>query len=362
MLVPRRRLSHDLAMRCVWILALVLAACQGKRDPDGSVASGPAPGKPNVSAMQGDDDSCDPKKPKVCMGQDVVECRDDGHLGRRLRACHHGCTDGKCEQTCEDDNTKLIYLVSTNNDFLSFDPRKLPNDPFHLIGKLHCRAGGSPFSMSVDRNGVAWVLYGDGQLFKVNITDAKCEPTRYVPGATGAVTFGMGFATDKPGGDSEKLFVADNDFAQALSSIDTKDLRPHRLGALPSAGAQNPELTGTSEARLFGFYPSEVEPSYVQEIDRTSAAPIGKKFLLGNEPLGTISAYAFAQWGGVFYIFATVSDLDTFEENSTVRTIDRTTGKYRTIMTHVGYRISGAGVSTCAPERDASNPLQSPGP
>jgi hypothetical protein len=45
-----------------------------------------------------------------------------------------------------------------------------------------------------------------------------------------------------------------------------------------------------------------------------------------------------------------------------VRTIDRTTGKYRTIMSHIGYRISGAGVSTCAPERDASNqnPLNGP--
>ncbi len=357
----RRGLSHDLAMRVVWILVLVLAACQTKSDPSSST---PAAGKPHVAAgtIQGDDDACDPKQPKVCMGQDVVECRDDGHLGRRLRACHHGCTDGKCEQTCEDDNTKLIYLVSTNNDFLSFDPRKLPNDPFHFIGKLHCRAGGSPFSMSVDRNGVAWVLYGDGQIFRVNITDAKCEATKFRAGSAGSLTFGMGFATDKAGGDSEKLYVADNDFSNQLSSIDTKDLVPHAIGTLSAVASQNPELTGTSEARLFGFYPADEEPSFVQEIDRTSAKPIGKKFQLGSTPLGTVSAYAFAQWGGVFYIFATINDMDSFEENSTVRTIDRTTGKYRTIMTHVGYRISGAGVSTCAPERDASSPLQSPGP
>jgi hypothetical protein len=354
-----RGLSQDFRMRAVWILVLVVAACQTKRDPNPST---PAPGKPQVRAMQGDDDSCDPKLPKVCMGQDVIECRDDGHLGRRLRACHHGCSGGKCEQTCEDDNTKLIYLVSTNNDFLSFDPRKLPNDPFHVIGKLHCRTGGSPFSMSVDRNGVAWVLYGDGQIFKVNITDAKCEATAFRAGSAGSVTFGMGFATDKPGGDAEKLYVADNDFTNQLSSIDPKDLVPHRIGTLSAVETQNPELTGTSEARLFGFFPAEASPSFVQEIDRTSAQPIGKKFQLGAEPLGNVSAYAFAQWGGVFYIFTTITDLDTFEENSMVRTIDRTTGKYRTIMTHVGYRISGAGVSTCAPERDASNPRQGPSP
>ena len=78
--------------------------------------------------------------------------------------------------------------------------------------------------------------------------------------------------------------------------------------------------------------------------------------------LALLGGAAFAQWGGVFYIFATVDDPDDFESNSTVRTVDRTTGRYRTIMTHVPYRISGAGVSTCAPERDASNPLQMQGP
>jgi hypothetical protein len=346
-------------MRAVLLASILLVACGGKKDSREDDT--PAAHKPHITAMTGDDDRCDPTVPRVCMGQDVVECGSDGHLGRRLRACHKGCSDGKCEQTCEDDNTKLIYVVSTNNDFLSFDPRKLPGDPFHLIGKLKCRGAGSPFSMSVDRNGVAWVLYGDGELFKVNINDAKCEPTVFNAGSTGSLTFGMGFSTDKAGGDSEKLYVADNDFTNQLSSIDTAhDLHPHRIGTLTATTDQNPELTGTSEGRLFGFYPSFTEPSFVQEINRATAGPVGKKWFLGSDPLGGIDAYAFAQWGGVFYIFATVTDQDTFEQNSTVRTIDRATGKYRTIMTHLGYRISGAGVSTCAPERDASNQQQNP--
>jgi hypothetical protein len=345
-------------MRALWITLIVLATACEHGDP----APDPAPGKPRVNPMAAADDTCDPQTPKLCLGNDVVECAADGHLGRRLRACHHGCTDGKCEQTCEDDNTKLIYVVSTSNDFLSFDPRKLPGNPFHLIGKLQCGHNRmSPFSMSVDRNGVAWVVYGDGEMFKVNITTAKCEASNYVPGSSGALTFGMGFSTDKPGGDTEKLFLAANEGPFSLSSVDTAhDLKPHRLGTLTAAENQNPELTGTSEARLFGFYPSVISPSFVQEVNRSNGAPIGKKWFLGSDPLGEVSAYAFAQWGGVFYIFATVND--GFEYNSTVRTIDRTTGKYRTIMSHLGYRISGAGVSTCAPERDASNPQTPQGP
>jgi hypothetical protein len=349
-------------MRALWIPLIALAAACEHSDPAPD-RSDLAPSKPRVNPMVGTDDTCNPQTPKLCLGNDVVECAADGHLGRRLRACHHGCTDGKCEQTCEDDNTKLIYVVSTSNDFLSFDPRKLPSNPFHLIGKLHCGHNQmSPFSMSVDRNGTAWVVYGDGEMFKVNITTAKCEATNYAPGSSGSTTFGMGFSTDKPGSDTEKLFIAANEGTNDLSSIDTAhDLKPHHVGTLTATEDQNPELTGTSEARLFGFYPSFVSPSFVQEINRSTAAPIGKKWFLGSDPLGAVSAYAFAQWGGVFYIFATVSD-DFEGENSTVRTIDRTTGKYRTIMSHLNWRISGAGVSTCAPERDASNMPTPQGP
>jgi hypothetical protein len=167
------------------------------------------------------------------------------------------------------------------------------------------------------------------------------------------MTFGMGFVTDKPGGDTEKLFIAANDTTNALHSIDTShDLTPKKVGTISAADDRNPELTGTSEARLYGFYPSLFGTAFVQEISRTSGAPVGKKWMLGSDPLGDVTAYAFAQWGGVFYIFTTVQD--GIDENSSVRTVDRTSGTYKTIMTHLPYRISGAGVSTCAPERDAS--------
>jgi hypothetical protein len=52
----------------------------------------------------------------------------------------------------------------------------------------------------------------------------------------------------------------------------------------------------------------------------------------------------------------TTSDGDTFESNSTVRTLDPATGRFETIMQRLPYRITGAGVSTCAPERDAKQP------
>jgi len=345
-------MRHQLGVRFA-VCALVLVACQRHEPPP--TTDDHAPKKPRVAPIDPDDDTCDPSKPKICLGDDVVACEPDGHLGRRLRACHKGCQDGRCSNTCEDDSTKLIYLVDTSNDFMSFDPRLLPGNPIKVVGKLKCGHWGSPFSMSVDRNGIAWVVYDNGEMFKVNITDAKCEPSGYVAGSSGSTTFGMGFVTDTSGGDAEKLYIAANNSSNALHAIDTShDLVPRRHGTITGTDDRNPELTGTSEGKLYGFYPSMFSTAFVQEIDKTNGAAVGKKWPLGTDPLGDVTAYAFAQWGGVFYIFTTVDD--GMDSNSSVRTVDRTTGKYRTIMTHLPYRISGAGVSTCAPERDSSNP------
>jgi hypothetical protein len=287
----------------------------------------------------------------VCVGNSVVACEKNGHLGRRLRTCKEGCRDGVCKGQCSE-AAKLIYLVDSSNNFLSFDPRKLPGDPFKVLGKLDCPNYGSPFSMSVDREGFAWVVYQDGGLYKVSITDVKCKSTGFVRGSAGSSTFGMGFATDEAGGKTEKLYVA-SEYNNQLWWIDTEHGVPTAasIGSLPSA-QRNPELTGTSEGKLFGFYPDSSDP-FVQEIDRKTAAGVGQKYPLGV-PLGQVNAWAFAQWGGTFYIFVTGSD-------NTVRAIDRKTGEYRMVMESTPYRVTGAGVSTCAPERDAPD-QQTAGP
>jgi hypothetical protein len=335
--------------RSVCLLAL-LAAC-GRNAPSSSDDErGQGPKVPPIAAS---DDRCDPARPRLCLGNDVVACEPDGRLGRRIQACHDGCDSGRCVATCVDDGAGLIYVVDAANNFLRFDPRKLPRDPFQRIGTLQCdHARGGPFSMSVDRHGVAWVVYEDGQLFKVSIADAKCEPTTFAPGTGGFGRFGMGFVTDRPGSASEKLFIAADDHSRALAYVDTThDLIPRAVGTLTAADERNPELTGTSEAKLFGFYPVTGRPSFVQEINRANGAPRGQRWMLGTAPLGSVNAYAFAQWAGVFYIFVTTSD-DDFALNSTVRAVDRATGTYRVVLDHLPYRITGAGVSTCAPERD----------
>ncbi|MBA2539805.1 MAG: hypothetical protein H0V17_09240 [Deltaproteobacteria bacterium] len=297
-------------------------------------------------ATNEDEDPCDPKEPKVCVGNSVVSCEANGRLGRRLRTCKDGCKGGRCVASCDDDAVKLIYLVDDANNFLSYDPRK-SGDPFRLIGKLNCGTYASPFSMSVDREGTAWVVYQSGDLYKVNIHDAKCTPSGFAAGSSGSRTFGMGFVTDDAGGKTEKLYISAENYDRGLSAIETDKSPPQAksIGTIEASIDRNPELTGTSEGKLFGFFPvSGNEQSFIQEINKKTGGAVGQKWNVGQ--LGSVTAWAFAQWGGIFFVFVTT------DSGPQVRAVDRKSGESKIVMESIPYRITGAGVSTCAPELD----------
>jgi len=315
---------------------------------------------------------CNPSAGLACNANNVVECNADGTFGTVVQMCGAGmaCTSGTCTNSCTADGVDLVYVVDEQNDFLSFDPRKLPGDPFTLIGTLNCPAQGQsiqqpapldptpmPFSMSVDRDGTAWVLYTSGELFEVSITTAACTAANNTVGAGGMDLFGMGFVTDTAGGTTEKLYMAggNDDPSQTPRQLGYDDthggnLTPSNVGTVAASSDYSPELTGTNEGKLYGFFPNLATPAYVQEIDKTNGGATGTTWPLGTTGLGdTVNDWAFAQWGGTFYIFVTTADINGNNRNSTVRAINRTTGNYSVILQNLTYFIDGAGVSTCAP-------------
>src|SRR5262249_11543920 len=148
-------------------------------------------------------------------------------------------------------------------------------NPFTMIGTLACPTNGTsiqtggttvmPFSMSVDRDGVAWVLYTSGEIFKVSLQDASCTAAGNTVEASNMALFGMGFVTDTAGGDTEKLFLVGGGHAAEpngkLAYDDThgNNLTPSIVGDITATSDFSPELTGTGEAKLFGFYPNITE-------------------------------------------------------------------------------------------------------
>jgi hypothetical protein len=210
-----------------------------------------------------------------------------------------------------------------------------------------------PNSMAVDRNAVAWVNYvqssnlgtdAAGAIFKVNTADASCEATAAVVLPNGWYRLGMGFSTDLKKGTAETLFVAGTGSGMSTSpglgriDMGTSTLAP--IGQFTGGlSGESGELTGTGDARLFGFFTTS--PVQVAEIDKGSGGVLASSSL---SQVQTPSAWAFSFWGGDFFLYTATSG----DSNVTrYRPSDGSTET--TYMTNIGFRIVGAGVSTCAP-------------
>ncbi|MBX3182731.1 MAG: hypothetical protein KIT72_18940 [Polyangiaceae bacterium] len=232
-----------------------------------------------------------------------------------------------------------IYLVDSNYSLLQFRPDSLT---LTEIGRLSCptSAGDTPFSMAVDRRARAWVLYQSGNIFHVDLATSACTASGFAPNQAGLRHFGMGFVSDDTGG-GETLFVAGGGSVTnnaTLATIDTASLVLSPIGNLTGW----PELTGTGAAELWAFSPN-TNPPTIQRLDKTSGA-VAENYGLPSLT-GSPSAWAFAFWGGSFYVF-----LQRASEPSTqIWHFNPDTQDLTRPLSNIGYRIVGAGVSTCAP-------------
>lgn len=203
----------------------------------------------------------------------------------------------------------------------------------------------TPFSMSVDRSATAWVLHNDGTMFHVSTDDASCVSTSFTPRQAGFEVFGMGFAADTEGSNDETLFIAGGPESSiatgsaTLGWIDTGSLSVTSVGDIPGW----PELTGTGAGELWGFFPDTSPPS-IRRIDKESGNTVVTYDLEEFRGMSA-SAWAFAFWGGRFYVF-----LERAMDFSThIWRYDPETGDFEDVLPSSGYHIVGAGVSTCAP-------------
>jgi hypothetical protein len=257
--------------------------------------------------------------------------------------------DVQLSRFCPDAQATLIYVISITNVLYSFDPS---SDVFTTIGTIACPAAGSStaFSMAVDREGVAYVVFNSGILYRVSTKTAECATTTYDAEANGNISFGMGFVANvgDGGNGSETLFVAPFplDFAgdSSLAKIDTTTFAFTRIGNFTPT-VEGAELTGTGAGRLFAFSPaaSPSETSFIAEVDPVTAMVIAEDTLPGIiQGMG----WAFGFWGGDFYTFTT----DAIKDPTTrVHQFDPTTKAIVQVAT-LADTVVGAGVSTCAPQ------------
>ncbi len=244
------------------------------------------------------------------------------------------------------EEAKLVYVVSAEYDLFSFEPDKLT---FTKIGALSCPSGGAtPNSMAIDRSGTAWVNYSDGALFKVSTKDASCTATSFQKGQSTFVKFGMAFASNAVGSQDETLFVSGiedsvlGDGGKGLATIDLTTMKLTPISDYPGDLAKmGAELTGTGDGRLYGFFTTFPDAT-LAKIEKSTAATSDARALDG---VSTGNAWAFSFWGGDFWFYTS-----TGLEPSRVTRLSSKDGKVEVVKPDVGgFRIVGAGVSTCAP-------------
>jgi hypothetical protein len=240
-----------------------------------------------------------------------------------------------CTQAAE-----LVYVIDEQGGLHSFDPSTLT---FTTIGNVKCPGAGMDYnSMAVDRTATAWVNDINGHIFKVSTADASCTTTSFVA-PLGFTQMGMGFATDTAGGTTETLYV-DGIGGAGLAKIDLTTMALTRIGPFGGALAgQDCELTGTGNAELFGFFTTM--PASVAQINESNAQ------ILSNAPqpgVDTGTDWAFSFWGGDFYLYTADTTLNPSDTTNVTR-YSPSTMQTTVVKQQIGFRIVGAGVSTCAP-------------
>jgi hypothetical protein len=255
---------------------------------------------------------------------------------------------GDAFNNCPDAGATFVYVVTEEFELMSFYP---PTAEFTPIGPLNCPAsnGATPFSMAVDRTGIAYVVYSDGELFRVSTANASCRATKFTVAQQGfPEKFGMGFSGDTTD-TGETLFVASSGGTPRLASINTISFNLRVVGDL-NPPVTSAELTGTGAGDLFAFYatngaaPCNMDTqacadSAIGQINKSTGQVTNQSVLFGN-PQGT--AWAFAFWGGNFYTFTAPGS------GTIVTRFDPSDGTSTVVATRSDF-IVGAGVSTCAP-------------
>jgi hypothetical protein len=254
---------------------------------------------------------------------------------------------------CVEAGITYIYVITSENTLLHYTPPST----FVAIGTIDCPTTGGPFSMGVDHLGTAYVVFQNGNLFKISGATAHCKATSFVPDQDGFQKFGMAFSTNTGAGGGgggepgETLYVAESSYqhpSMGLATVDVDTFQLSFVAPLSPVLGDAVELTGTRDGRLFAFGLEPMDAgmtgSHVAEIDKTTGALLSNVHLDVGNPN---SSFAFAFYGGDFYLF---TDNGAGGPTS-VTEYDPNLGTTQVVATVPNNQnVVGVGVSTCAPQ------------
>lgn len=195
----------------------------------------------------------------------------------------------------------LIYLLSQDSELWTFDPLTLETE--FVVGPV-CGTGEDPFSMAIDAEGRAWILFASTRrMMTIDVNAlAECQDSGYLPTERELPLFGMSFVERADGCDAlyALSYSGDGPFLEGpgLGRLARIDGEPPRATILSSVDYDGGELAGTGDGRLFAF--AGVSPSKLVEYDPDDGSVLD---VLPLDGLPKTNASAFAFFGGDVWFF-----------------------------------------------------------
>ncbi|WP_434046136.1 MULTISPECIES: hypothetical protein [Sorangium] len=261
---------------------------------------------------------------------------------------------------CSDLTAHHIYAVTPGAELFSFHPA---SSELRLIGELDCpitHDDGTlapnvwPVSMAVDRSGFGWILDVNGYVVRLDIATGRCEQTSFRKAPVDIFRhFGMAFVSDGVPG-RETLYVREallNGKTEegAVRVLGVFDTQGHTVTLVGGGAGGDADLTGTGDGRLFGFVRGAPgETAFLSDYTKTTGATRSQTPLPGLA-IHEGASWAFATWGGDFWLFLSNPDADGSIASSVHRWSPSSDAPPVLVRDDLPARIIGAGVSTCAP-------------
>lgn len=265
--------------------------------------------------------------------------------------------------TC-DTRVRPIFVLAqgTPPTISSFDPATLT---FAHVQNVVCpgTTGWDAASMSVDRTFHAWIEWqntGTGattRLDRLDLATGACEPDAAklpVPSL-----LGMAFVSAGANSAAESQFFVDTSSQLYALGSSTPLGQYYHFKSGEGTEFSGVELSGTGAGRLFmmimNWTPAFNHPCTAQtpcaptvhigEVDKTNGAAISNAEVLGIPAFGiSPGGFAFAQWGGLLWVFESPSFGPTkvyaYDPVAATSALKKSDGPNAVV---------GAGVSTCAP-------------
>lgn len=196
-----------------------------------------------------------------------------------------------------------VYVLSDEAALYAFDP--VARTFAYVLGPV-CPTTERPYSMAIDPQGRAWILFSETrriQVFDI-LAPAACSDSGFLPTSPDFPLFGMGFVSPHADAECASLFIhsysGSGPFREGpglgrLGVVSGSPLAPRTLAPTDHDGA---EVSGTGDGRLFSF--GGVSPAKLTEYDRSTGAVLETVPLTG---LPRTNASAFAFFAGDFYFF-----------------------------------------------------------